>query len=101
MDNVKAKLIELVPDIVVNPHAQLIGHDRKVTYFKECRPITLADVLRAIEEQQEFFWTRKADAYEITGGAARIIVEWNLTTDYDHQTDEVKTFIGTLLGVTN
>lgn len=127
-DPVKAKIIELVPEILsVNPTvfknkvgnwqysyidgAGLNQHSEEFGMYSsafdamlgsgrlECRSITLADVLRAIEEAQEFFWTRKADEYEIKGGTARVIVEWDLTTDYDGQTQEVKDFIGSLLGL--
>lgn len=61
------------------------------------RQVTLADVLRAI---QKVGGTLHEDAivYETPHGQL-LTRYWNLTTDYDGQTQEVKDFIGKLLGV--
>lgn len=89
---IKAKLIELVPE-----KADASIYDKT---------ITLADILRAIGtlkyrvlgiDMFGFFleWEVSANTYHIMMPGAR----WNLTTDYDGQTQEVKDFIGSLLGV--
>jgi hypothetical protein len=94
-DPVKAKIIELVPDIKNSDIFESIP-----TY----RPITLADVLRVV-----------TDKFAISLGEGRFSLAfgdihfsdvftvksftWNLFADYDNQTDEVKAFIGKLLGV--
>lgn len=59
------------------------------------RPITLADVLRAIQivnlpfHQEVIFGTREVQKF---------IGMWNLFKDYDNQTQKVKNFIGKLIG---
>lgn len=60
------------------------------------RPITLADVLRAILKRYSPF------AQSVVFGASdvqELLGMFNLTTDYDGQTQEVKDFIGKLIGV--
>jgi hypothetical protein len=43
LEAVRAAVIKAVPEIVVNEHAQLIKFDHSVEYFKQTRPIRLAD----------------------------------------------------------
>lgn len=70
MDALKSKILELVPDAQTPPG--------------------LADVLRAI---------RTEDLPFLDECEASLLSIWNLTTDYDGQTQEVKEFIDKLLGV--
>lgn len=112
-DPIKAKIIELVPEIMGDWSgcdvcgtmcSGMCDNDEGPT----ARPITLADVLRAIlatdlanrtnvlVESGGFISKRKweGNEHKFISGA-----EWNLTADYDGQTQEVKEFIGKLLGV--
>lgn len=99
-DPIKQRIIELVPEIVVNPHAQLIGHDRKVTYFAETRSITLADILLAIGKSGHSNSLISCMIHK-DGVFSIFDMVWNLLLDYDNQTDETKASIGTLLGISN
>lgn len=99
-DKVKAKLIELIPELECPVEAD--GNDCLT------HKIRLADVLRAIAKvpRASVLWDLKWSADSLFfvkggGGFEEFIAEWNLTTDYDNQTDEVKAFVGKLLGVTN
>jgi hypothetical protein len=94
-DLVKQKIIELVPE----PEGVNYACPRCSLY-----PNTLADVLRAIDEygiairvdQNGTFWrVIRDEPFRDEDGAS---IWWNLTTDFDGQTDEVKTFIGSLIG---
>lgn len=149
MDNVKARLIELVPDIlelkfgfrfeekpafgsslrndtyqgekifiVLMPTTdgkkwivmtdggfQHVPTDQiEAWHIPVGRPITLADVLRAIDIHKgktpdhvvmEIGYLPSGMWMFFRGGTHA----WNLTTDYDNQTQEMKDFIGKLLGV--
>lgn len=90
-DLVKAKIIELVPEIPVR-------HKFNGKQY-ECE-ITLADVLRAIgtQEGHNRMYEVHEDELNLTG-IAFDQMPWNLTKDFEGQTDEVKGFIGELLGV--
>lgn len=154
MDPIKAKIIELIPEIDKTPEVQ-IG-DRAVlsqfaiengvppkkkyciivgsssdgrywrvlwdglrnpqTYAKEYielsvatqRDITLADVLRAMDmtRSRQFMWMVGTHGMFVSYERDReqqtlpSNITWNLTTDYDNQTQEVKAFIGKIIGVT-
>lgn len=95
-DPVKAKIIELVPEI-----EDFDENDALVQ-----RKITLADVLRAIPQRHtiEFSLTDPGilelgcDIYPSENSYVKWC-KWNLTADYDNQTQEVKDFIGRLIGV--
>lgn len=75
------------------------------------RPITLADVLRAVEETKgphdEMMVATNGEmeyyAVNLLSGPApenEVFTEtWSLTSDYDGQTQEVKDFIGKLLNI--
>src|SRR5882724_10985711 len=105
-DKVKEKIAELVPDVIDNAHAQLIGWDNKVTYFTSYKPFTLAVVLRAIKAEKPYsyfidiegsFW--KWDKLYKTPEQVEGAVKWNLEHDnYDQQSEETRAFIGLLLG---
>lgn len=140
-DPVKAKLIELVPEILSDRRgykqdeldqayreyiaickevskedssrtwaSAAIAYERvkKLTdsllLFQD-RSITLADVLRAMKRNVGKYVGVTFDGDFLTReyGADSWIMEmpaWNLTTDYDGQTQEVKDFVGKLIGVT-
>lgn len=109
-DSVKAKIIERVPEIVNDTRgfdleAMSRGGVPKTIGEKEERPITLADVLRAINKPVRMQMMNIPDVSEavmvpaIDNSVAVLLSKWNLTTDYDNQTQEVKDFIGKLLGV--
>lgn len=139
-DLTKAKIIELVPEIMelkfgceVMPHEdtdeddvytilqkhgnfyQVQKVDREdcgVTTFGEHagfrilgRPITLADVLRAIAATEGMFAridSRGTFEHWWTGDVMNASWErglvWNLALDYDNQTEVTKRFIGSLIG---
>lgn len=101
MDKVKEKIVSLVPDVIGTWKNAFTGDIER----RE-RPITLPDILRAIGENP--FETNHYDI-EIIGQQLRFHgewkdgdifnVKWNLTADYDGQTQEVKEFLGRLLDV--
>lgn len=106
-DPIKAKIIELVPEIeevVHDPDLSRYGSIGR-TYVQ--RPITLADVLRSISKSRggigaEVIAVDQDGNFQEQIGAGEFHCSmwvWNLTIDYDGQTQEVKTFIGSLLGV--
>lgn len=70
------------------------------------RPITLADVLRAIGKNAKAY---RLEAAQDSNVAVIFVLStkekfgsavWNLALDYDGQTQEMKEFIGRLLNVT-
>lgn len=106
IDPVKAKLIELLPEI-----EQVCRGKRENHYCPNCdnsigRPITLADVLRAIEEvggTELYAVLADGEIWNVNGiqgvKSYGVGITWNLALDYDNQTQEVRAFIGKLLGV--
>lgn len=102
-DPVKAKIIEMVPEIM-----ELVAIGAPVRANKEniysTRPITLADVLRAIRSIKDKyrlelgFYKNDLEMCDV-GFSPNVSVSWNLTVDFDGQSDEVKAFVGKLLGV--
>jgi len=95
MDKVKQKIIELVPSLK-NGGKVICGCG-----YREDAIIQLADVLRAIEKSGNGVNVSMATNGNIGYwfDDKKDLKNWNLTTDYDHQTQEVKDFIGRLLGV--
>lgn len=89
------RLIELVPDIVVNKHAQLIKHDRTVEHFVQCRDITLADVLRAMEPIPG---TRLDTAGGYWEQRHNLLALWNLALPFHLQPQDTQDFIGRIIG---
>lgn len=95
-DPIRAKIIELVPEI---DHGEIVTDHSKVT---------LADVLRAIEEYRNSLDEEKQEWWSVdTRGEflqlpaiKGILPCWNLALGYDNQPQEVKNLIGRLLGVT-
>lgn len=134
-DLVKAKLIELVPEITDLKFgckirmASIEGSDYTDTIsqawkepaewwyrtvgggginyaerdFKEIlgRPITLADILRAIDiaTSEKESWYIRTDGKIQRANSTYISAQWNLLEHWDNQTDEVKAFVGKLIGV--
>lgn len=94
-DPIKAKIIELVPDIL-GVGSKRDGH--RIISVPVQRKITLADVLRAIEKELGAGFAVFQGGQIWMGGKYTMFI-WNLSADYDGQTDEVKEFIGKLLGV--
>lgn len=95
MDKVKAKIIELVSDVeVVEPGDPYAGD-----VYTTLRPITLADVLRAIDKSTGVMVSITVTGEIRVHDGVPTTSQWDLTTDYDGQTQEVKDFIGTLLAV--
>lgn len=115
LDKVRAKIIEAVPEIVVMKRkkyavteGEFNSDDPSYAYklVKTYRPITLADVLRAMPVTNDLRYSVDSRGYiweEHTTGArmhgVRHVATWNLALSYDDQTDEVKEFIGKVLGV--
>jgi hypothetical protein len=129
-DLIKARIVELVPDITKCPACDGKGwtaehgnhHNPETGECEDCpvqvqcemcratgvinRPITLADILRAVEKVQSprmllvdprgHFWYIENIMDPVIEAHPS---SWNLTADYNGQTNEVKTFIGTLIGV--
>lgn len=109
-DLTKQKIIELVPGMKLKgctKHWKELPQDGCFTCEGTIyETITLAHVLRAIDSDEwgfpvvsnngVFFKldSETGEAQEMGDG-----VQWNLTTDYDGQSDEVKTFIGSLLDI--
>lgn len=107
------RIIELVPDIGNQPCTHRLMHDENGCPFGEhYRPITLADVLRAINSQficvnswgGDFMFDRLNTAepayrewFYTNENGERCV--WNLTTNLDGQSDECKTFLSKILGV--
>lgn len=90
-DLVKAKIIEL------------LGMECKVSGCKDIYnpcphgELSLADVLRAIHSQLYF----EGKPIRFSGSWVNELVNmWNLTVDYEKQTQEMKDLIGKLLNVT-
>jgi hypothetical protein len=52
LEAVCAAVIKAVPEIVVNEHAQLIKFDHSVEYFKQTRPIRLAETTKAPPDER-------------------------------------------------
>lgn len=103
-DPIRAKIVELVPEIETRTFTYSLGH--RINIIAPDQRITLADVLRAIETiydkkvRNVKLWSG-AEINEMKEEQAAVTRRWNLTTDYDNQTQEVKEFLGSLLGVTN
>lgn len=107
-DPVKAKIIELVPEIREGCKCRTYADG---SYCSLPRPITLADVLRAIEMCKGYGDQLLMDsdgsmeyhAVNLLAGTEpeneMFTATWNLTTDFDNQTDELKAFVGKLIGV--
>lgn len=88
MNNIKAKIQELVPEVMEDKCNCL--HCTYPVHRDFTQPITLAVVLRAIKKIPDREW----QIY------SQIINKWNLAQDnYDNQTRETQLFIGSLLGV--
>lgn len=122
-DPVKAKIIELVPEIQeqVCPKCSF-KVPAKESGYHACggflrnrgeiteRPITLADVLRAIAKSYDNWHDESYGvSLQLSEQSCFLLLEtnergyakWNLLEPYDNQTQEVKHFIGTLIGVTD
>lgn len=115
---VKAKIVELVPGIRTYENRCYgcgFGFEfckctpKSTEWFKD-RPITLADVLRAIGDEHRYlegYGVKAPLGIDMLGefralgmmDGAYLDAQWNLTTDYDNQDQSVKDFIGKLLGV--
>lgn len=109
MDKVKARLIELVPEIRsvsdVRCGCGVYYCAKNTTNCKRIeineRPITLADVLRAIAKagttinirEHGRLWKNDSEGFQ--PGET-----WNLALDFDNQTPETRAFIGSLIDVT-
>lgn len=129
MDKTKVKIIELVPEIMelkfgcfvkidealperVTALRTIARHDFIITDVTRewwpvselnilGRPISLADVLRAIDTTNRSIAVNTKGLFEEEVGYedTELGERWNLTTDFDGQTQEVKDFIGSLLNV--
>lgn len=102
MDEIKQRIIELVSDIKTS-HTFYCSEMETCTGHGELRtrPITLADVLRALSKRTGDdggrIWIDEDG--RIMRGAWTTDILWNLSHDFDSQTPEVKAFIGELLGI--
>lgn len=103
-DPIRAKIIELVPEIagrntsvlIPEPFGGVINHrDSRITLADVLRAMPVGIYMKSLGEQVRLVYDEATD-----DETARIDPEyWDLTTDYDGQTQEVKEFIGKLLGV--
>lgn len=77
----------------------VIAEMEKMKYEILGRPIQLADVLLALQSQTKW------DVFVMKNGnivaMGESSVRWNLLETYDNQTQDVKNFIGRLLGISN
>lgn len=92
------RIIELVPDIV----QKTVTVKESGQQIDMVRPITLADVLRAIDiEAHDANFILKSDGNMYLPYVAEEAGDmyWNLTTDLDGQSPETKAFISKILGV--
>ena len=88
LKQLREKIIEANPEIIINKNAQLIKFDHSVVYFEQKRPITFEDVLIALKEKgRECYY---ANLNEI----ARL---WQLGIDLDHQSSDTINFLIKLL----
>lgn len=104
MKSLTERIIELVPEIEEcrtcgwkTNHNGMCVNCRGII---ERRPITLADVLRAIGRvSQRVSWsvTQEGRFYDISHDNCGPI--WNLAVNYEDQSDETKAFIAKILGV--
>ena len=129
LEAIRAKIIEAVPEIVceevvvwknkgvwyyayadekgLNQHS--IGFSTKAKALGNaygrgrytCRPITLADVLRAMPDTEFQVKVKPKEGWVLRKlhGEGGLMCMWDLTKPYDDQEEEVKLFIGKLLGV--
>lgn len=100
-DPIKAKIIKLVPEILVPDTCGSACNCAQGT--NTARPITLADVLRAYcfheDKWLQTNWSETNVLGWFEADILNMVARWNKTTTYDGQTQEVKTFIGLLLGL--
>lgn len=115
-DTIRQRIVELVPELSVNTRVRCDTCREPGMACNECggglievigRPITLADVLRAIggsvEHDSAYEYTVDSrgdfDVRDRRTGMITTPCTWDLLVDFDGQTNEVKEFIGKLLGV--
>jgi hypothetical protein len=116
LENAKGETLQLVPWLMTYsvdplPHV-LASSENEFINFQTTKilgsPITLAVVLRAIaNEPADFRMWVDATTFEIPHFLMtkrewkedEPILAWDLTKDYDQQSEECKQFIGSLLGV--
>jgi hypothetical protein len=97
-DPIKAKIIEAVPEIYNRFNSGTPDSHGWSVSVQDNR-ITLPDVLRAIPKHGLVMHLTQHFLFLSYVGNEEILIDWNLTLDWDGQTDEVKKFIGSLLGV--
>jgi hypothetical protein len=103
-DPTKAKIIELFPEDFSREYTDMAGIKHYKHQRSEDPSISLADILRALNKVDP-----KNKLHVRTSGNIGVIspvspmthvyILWNLRADYDGQTQEVKDFIGKLLGL--
>lgn len=71
LSEVREAIVKIVPEIrKVSPEPSWVD-----------REIRLSDVLLALDKVNEFEWTRRLYSYIVSGSAAHVIVEWDLSND--------------------
>ena len=92
------KIIEAVPEIITNKHAQIIHLDHTVESFVQIRPITLEDVLVTIETKLN---ESELAVGDVTIDLKKILFDlysrWELNIPFQDQSKETKELIGNLL----
>lgn len=110
IDKVKAKIIELCPDVMETRDCECPAHIVVKHPVHDSR-IGIAVVLRAVEKVDrgqdfgEVEYSTFGDIFHIgkyekrgrNGYYSKAF--WDLKFDYDHQTKETQLFVGSLLGV--
>ena len=89
LEAVRQAVITAVPEIVDNPHSK----------YKSTRPITLADVLRAIEKARGATGFAVYQGGQIWHQGRYTMFRWDLVESLEGQRDETISFIGNVLGV--
>lgn len=105
LELIKQKCIEANPEIVINENAQLIKFDHSVEYFVQTRPITLADVLMAIDKKiinergvrhTQYMINTQGQLAEY-GILGKILMSWNLKEPLENQSEDTINFLYELL----
>lgn len=98
LEKLTAKMIEIIPEIVVNDNAQIIHQDHTVEYFVEKRPITLEDVLIIIGEYTQLESNGKIIKINKWNGAGfDYICDWIPSKPLHLQSEETINFLTKIL----
>lgn len=105
-DSTKAKIIEAVPEIMARVECDCYycaqrEHNGGGGHYLTGRPITFADVLRAIEKEKRGDSLKSPNLKRLSefSGVVELLDMWHMALHYDGQTQKVKEFVGKLLNI--